>query len=179
MKNKYRLSNSFRIIVVSGVIICCHLAYGKPNINEAYAAKSQFSYTGLHYPPLPQECVNVSSGMLHEQEDMAFSEVSCANTHMFWLEQFTHRDENGKSHWEVVDEILLPSLSGGQSIARFICAIDAVDDPLLFAVGKSKRKGRKEYFRNITLAFKINYRTKRFDVINAKRVTCSIDEDRD
>ena len=136
------------------------------------ADSASVSYVGLRYGALPPGLEELGGSLLDfvDEPEYAVALVAAGTRQMLWLNRFTHRDDEGKAHWDVRAVLELPALRDDEVLSYGgLCQIDGEPDAEVVAIARAEDA---ESFTTIRRAWRANRSLESFEEIPTSGVTC-------
>jgi hypothetical protein len=98
------------------------------------------------------------------------SRVKKGNQEMLWLEMVADRDRTGNpSKWLVLDVFNVPKINKSHTLIGHFCLRNGVRDYEIIAIAKIQDV---PYYRQIQKAWRANQKTRKFEAISTKGISC-------
>lgn len=138
----------------------------------AGADSGSVDYVGLRYGSLPSGLEELGGSLLDfvDEPEYALVLVAAGSRQMLWLNRFTHRDDEGKAHWDVRAVLQLPALQDDELLSYGgFCQLDGEHDAEVVAIVQAEDAAS---FTTVRRAWRANRSLERFEEMPTSGVAC-------
>lgn len=159
-----------RNINTYNLTIFCSLAAAQTSRFEKGEADKYIGFR--HSVPLPSEFEEAGGwDTSWNQVAMGVREVRKGRLRMAWLERTTRYDSSGTPYIEVLDVLLLPPRTPGQSLLYTICHMGGKSRSDILAIAENRPQDRR-FFGLVRRAWRVNLARGKFEVLSPTGMRC-------
>jgi len=135
-------------------------------------------YVDLKYPPLPRTLTRGPGQVISPSSSphtWVVEILADGKSFMLWLARLLYHDQDGESHWQATDIIVLPPPSQNQEIIVSACLFEGLLDPeivVLAHVDDESLKNRYLLNPSIILAWRANQVTGKLEQMSTEKIEC-------